>query len=325
MKAVVYEKYGPPEVLSVQNVQKPEIQESEVLIRIFATTVTAEEPKQRSLSFPWLIRIPYRIMFGFFRPKNRILGMEFAGKIEEVGANVTQWKVWDRVFGYTGLSFGAYAEYKAMPESGILAQIPSSKSYEEIVGITNGALSSLVFLKKKGHIKSGEKVLIYGSSGSVGTAAVQLAKHFGASVTSVCSTRNVELVRSLGADRVIDYTAESFLDSTDKYDLIFDTIGAISTSQLMRMLNQNGRLLLTDFGVSEMFRALWHSLFGSKRVVIGASNFHWEARDLDFFNDLIASGELLAVVDRIYPMEQIGEAHRYVETGRKAGNVIVTI
>ncbi len=325
MKAVTYENYGPPEVLTVQTVEKPQIKDQEVLVRIFATTVTAEEPKQRSLNFPFLIRLPYRLMFGFFRPKNRILGMEFAGRIEEIGSAVKKWRTGDRVFGYTGLSFGAYAEYKALPEDAIMASVPESQSYESIVGITNGSLSALTFLKKKGKISNGESVLIYGASGSVGTAAIQLAKHFGASVTAVCSGRNVDLVRSLGADNVIDYTKEDFLDSSDKYDLIFDTIGTPNLSRSIQKLNKNGRLVLTEFGFPEMLRALWHSLFGSKKVIFGASNFHWKTEDLVFFNKLINSDELAAVVDRTYSLEQMPEAHRYVESGRKRGNVVVRL
>lgn len=325
MKAVIYEEYGSPDVLSIQTIPKPAIKEKEVLVRVFATTVTAEDPKQRSLNFPFLIRLPYRLMFGFFRPKNKILGMEFAGRIEEIGSEVSRWKVGDRIYGYTGLSFGAYAEYKAIPEEGLYAPIPDSVSYEKIVGITNGALSANVFLEKKGKLRQSDNVLIFGASGSVGTAAVQLAKSVGATVTAVCSTRNIELVRSLGADRVIDYTKEDFQKSEEKYDIIFDTIGATNHSKCIRMLNPGGRLLLTEFGFSTMVRVLWHSIFGSKRIVIGASNFHWKPEDLERFNKLISEGRLSAVVNRTYPIEEIAEAHRYVESGRKRGNVVIAV
>ncbi|WP_222931426.1 NAD(P)-dependent alcohol dehydrogenase [Xanthovirga aplysinae] len=201
MKAAVYERYGPPEVLQIKEVAKPVPKDNEVLIKIFATTVTAEDPKQRGLSFPPLIRIPFGIMFGFKKPRKKILGFELAGEIKSLGRNVKRFNIGDKVYGYTGLSFGAYAEYKCMPENGLFSKMPTNLNYEEAAAIPNGTLTSLVFLKKKGGIQPGEKVLIYGASGAVGTASVQLAKYFGASVTGVCSTKNLDLVKSLGADK----------------------------------------------------------------------------------------------------------------------------
>lgn len=325
MKAVVYESYGPPEVLRLTEIEKPVPGDNEVLIRIHATTVTAEDPKQRGFTFPLLIRIPFGIMFGFKKPRNKILGFELAGEIEAIGNQVRRFNRGDKVYGYTGLSFGAYAEYKCMPETGMLAKMPPNLNYEEAAAISNGALTALVFLKKKGGIQNGEKVLIYGASGAVGTASVQLAKYFGATVTGVCSTKNLDLVKSLGADRVIDYTKEDFTQSGETYDIIFDTVGKSSLSQSKKALNHGGRYLLTEFGLSEIIQMLWTSLFGNKKVIGGASNLSWKTDDLHFFNELIEAGKFNPVIDRRYPLEQIREAHRYVEKGHKRGNVVITI
>ncbi len=325
MKAAVYERYGPPEVLKIKDIEKPIPGDREVLIRIHATTVTAECPKQRGLTFPLLLRIPFGLMFGFTKPRKQILGFEFAGEIEAIGSRVEHFKPGDNVYGYTGLSFGAYAEYKCMPENGLVARMPSNLDYEEAAAITNGALTALVFLKKKGRIQRGENVLIYGASGAVGTASVQLAKYFGATVTGVCSTRNVELVRSLGADHVVDYTKEDFTQLGETYDVIFDTVGKTSLTRCKNLLNKGGRYLLTEFGPSAIVQMLWTSVAGSKRVIGAASNMSWETKDLHFLNELIEGARFKPVIDRCYPLEHIREAHRYVEQGRKTGNVVITI
>ena len=325
MKAVVYERYGPPEVLQLKEIEKPIPKDNEVLIKIHATTVTAEDPKQRGLTFPFLLRIPYGMMFGFNKPRNKILGIELAGEIEAIGDKVKRFKTGDKVYGYTGLSFGAYAKYKCLPETSLLAKIPSNLGYEEAAAIPNSALTALVFLKKKGRIQSGENILIYGASGSVGTASVQLAKYFGATVTGVCSTNNLDLVKSLGADRVIDYTRENFTKSGKTYDIIFDTVGKSSLSEGMKVLNKGGRYLLTEFGLYEIIQMLWTSMAGSKKVIVAASNLSWKTEDLHFFNEIMQAWKLRTVIDKRYPLEQIREAHRYVEKGHKKGNVVITV
>lgn len=325
MKAVVYERYGPPEVLQLQEVEKPVPGDHEVLVRIYATTVTAEDPKQRALTFPLLIRIPFGLMFGFRRPRIKILGFEFAGEIEATGQQVQRFQRGDRVYGYTGLSFGAYAEYKCMPETGLLARMPANLDYEEAAAIPNGALTALTFLRKKGRLQKGENALIYGASGAVGTAAVQIAKYLGATVTGVCSTRNIALVKSLGADRVIDYTKEDFTQSGETYDLIFDTVGKSSLLQGKQVLNPGGRYLLSEFGLSAIAQMLWTSVVGSKKVIVAASNLSWATDDLHFFNEMVEAGKFKPVIDRRYPLEQIRDAHRYVEQGHKTGNVVITI
>lgn len=221
-------------------------------------------------------------MFGFKRPKKNILGFELAGEIEAIGSHVKRFKIGDKVYGYTGLSFGAYAEYKCMPEDGLLEIMPSNLDYKQAVALVNSALTALVFLKKKGGIKNGEKVLIYGASGSVGTASVQLARYFGATVTGVCSTRHVDRVKSLGADRVIDYTQEDFTQAGETYDIIFETVGKSLPIKSKKVLNEGGRYLLTEFGISEIAQMLWTSFVGSKKVIVAASNLSWEAEDLLF-------------------------------------------
>ncbi|MFS1512999.1 NAD(P)-dependent alcohol dehydrogenase [Chengkuizengella sp. SCS-71B] len=325
MKAIVYEKYGPPEVLQLGEVEKPIPKDNEVLIRIYATTVTAEDPKQRGFTFPPLFWLPTGILFGFRKPKKKILGFELAGEVESLGKSVKRFKKGDQVFGYTGLSFGAYAEYKCMPESGLIALKPANITYEEAASAPNGALSALVYLRNKGKIQNGEKVLIYGASGSVGTFAVQLAKYFGAEVTGVCSTANLELVKSLGADKVIDYTKEDFTLSGETYDIIFDTVGKSSFSQSKSSLNQNGRYLLTHFGLTNIFQMLWTSMIGNKKVIGTAANFSWKLEDLNLLKDLYESGKIKSVIDRHYPLEETVEAHKYVEKGHKRGNVVLTL
>ncbi len=325
MKAIVYRKYGPPEVLRLEKVPAPVPRDNEVLIKIHAATVTAEDPKMRGLTFPPLLRVPVGLMFGFRKPRRQILGSELAGEIVSTGKNVKRFKVGDPVFGYTGLSFGAHAEYKCMPEKSIMAIKPSGISYEEAAAIPNGALSALVFLRNKGKVKNGEKVLIYGASGSVGTAAVQLAKHFGAEVTGVCSTANLALVKSLGADKVIDYTRNELMQERETYDVVFDTIGKLGLSRGKNLLKPKGRYLLTEFGLGEIFEMLRTSVAGSRKVIGAASNMYWKAEDLIFLGELAGAGKLKSVIDKRYPLEQVAEAHRYVETGRKKGNVVVEV
>lgn len=316
MKAIVYTKFGPPEVLHLQEVEKPTPKAHEVLIKIVATAVTKEDPDMRaSPGFN-----------GFLKPRNPILGQELAGEVEAVGRNVTRFKPGDQVFGID--SFGAYAEYKCMPENGALAIKPVNLSYEEAASIPNGALTALPFLRDKGKIQSGQTVLIYGASGSVGAAAVQLARYYGAEVTGVCSTTNMEWVKSLGADRVIDYTQEDFTENGKTYDIIFDTVGKRSFSECKGSLTDEGIYLATVPTPVIVLQALWTAKSGGKKVKFAATGLRpasAKSKDLVFLTELIEAGKLKPVIDRRYPLEQTAEAHRYVEQGHKKGNVVITM
>jgi len=315
MKAIVYEKFGPPEVLHLSEVSKPAPKDNEVLIKNFATTVVKEEPDWR--------RSPG--LNGFLKPRNPILGQEFAGEVETVGRNVTRFKAGDQVFGF--VMFGAYAEYVRVPEEGALTIKPNNMTYEEAASIPNGALTALPFLRDKGDIQSGQYVLVYGASGSVGTAAVQLAKSYGAEVTGVCSTANLELVKSLGADHVVDYTREDFSKNGKAYDILFDTVGKRSFSDCKDSLTDEGIFLATVPTPGMMLRVLLPAKRGKKLrfLAAGLRSAGEKAKDLGFLRELIEAGQFRAVVDRIYPMEEIAEAHRYVERGHKKGNVVITL
>lgn len=323
MKAIICTKYGPPEVLQITEVEKPKIKDDEVLIKIHASTVTAGDVKLRSSDFPFMYWFPSRLMFGLTKPKNKITGCELAGEIVTVGKNVRNFITGDQVFGYSGFTFGANAEYISLHEEGVLAKKPINMTFEQAAAVPVGAITALHFLRKS-IIQNGQKVLIYGASGSVGTYAIQLAKYFGTEVTALCSTSNLELVRSLGANEVIDYTNEDFAKSKNTYDIIFDTVGKSSFSNCKRLLNKDGVYLLSAvWKLSVYFQAIWSNLISDKKAIVGVANMNNE--DLNYIKALIEADKLKAVIDRHYPLDQIVEAHRYVEKGHKKGNVVINI
>ena len=324
MKAVICTGYGPPEVLRFEEVEKPTPEDGEILIKVLATSCHVGDTRIRKCDIPILYYLPYRIFIGLTKPKKgkNILGMECAGKVEAVGKDVTRFKTGDPVFALTGFSFGAYAEYKCVPSTSALALKPANMTYEEAVAVPVGGLNALHFLRK-GNIQRGQKVLIYGSTGSIGTFAVQLARYFGAEVTAVCSTTNLDWVKSLGADKVIDYTKEDFSKNGETYDVIFETVGKSSFSRGIKSLKKNGFYLLANPGLSQTLRGLWTSITSSKKVVIALASYR--AEDLIFLKELIEEGKIKSVIDRRYPLEQTVEAHRYVEKGHKKGNVVITL
>jgi len=321
MKAVVCTRYGPPEVLELREIAKPVPNDNEVLIKVYATTVNATDPISRK-GEPFIARLVPPALTG---PRNPILGDEMAGEVEATGKDVKLFKEGDQVYGCTGLGPGTYVEYLCMPEEKVLALKPANLTYEEAAAVPSGGLTALIFLRDKGGIHSGQKVLVYGASGSVGTFAVQLARYFGAEVTGVCSTTNLDMVKSLGADEVIDYTKNDFAKRDQTYDVIFDTVGKISFTSSKSSLNKRGIFLETFPGLAVVLQMLWTSMLGSKKAIFTASSFKYSAKDLVFLKELIEAGKLKPVIDRTYPLEEIVEAHRYVEKGHKKGNVVITI
>ena len=322
MKAIVCTKYGAPDVLQLQEVERPVPKDNEVLIKVHAATATTAGLIGRK-GEPFFVRF----FMGLTKPKKNILGQELAGEIEAVGKDVKLFKEGDQVFGMTGIALGAHAEFKCMPEDGALVIKPTNMTYEESVAVVEGGLTALNFLRNKGNIQRGQKVLIYGASGSVGTASIQVAKYFGAEVTGVCSTTNLELVKSLGADMVIDYTKEDFTENGQTYDIIFDTVGKRSFSLCKGSLTQKG-VYLDTAGVATIFPMLWTSMFGSKKAILTATYMRPASeitKDLIFLKELIEAGKIQSVIDRRYPLEQTAEAHRYVEKGHKKGNVVITL
>lgn len=324
MKAIVYTQYGPPEVLHLKEVEKPTPKDNEVLIKVHATTVTTGDCNMRGFTFvPPGFGFLTRLMFGLRKPRKSILGVEFAGEIEDIGKAVTQFKKGDQVFGIDGIRIGAYAEYKCIPENKGIAIKPADFSYEEAVAIPNGALTAYTFLKKMANIQPGQKILINGASGSVGSAAVQIAKHYGAEVTAVCSTRKVDMVKSLGADKIIDYTQQDFTQNNKTYDIIFDTVGKTTFSGCKHILNPQGLYLSGAGGLREMLQSLTTALRGDKKVKAGPSSERQE--DLVAIKALVEAGKLKPIIDRYYSLEQIVEAHRYVDQGHKQGNVVIVV
>ncbi len=322
MKAIVCTKYGPPEVLQLKEVSQPTLGDNDVLIKVHATTVTSGDSRMRSFKVPLSFWLPARMALGLRKPKKAILGSELAGEIEATGRDVKMFRKGDQVFAYPGHNGGAYAEYICMPENGCLAIKPSNMTFEEAAAIPFGGNTALHFLRK-GNIQSGQKVLIYGASGSVGTFAVQLAKYFGAEVTGVCGTTNLELVTSLGADKVIDYTKGDFTKNGETYDVIFDAVGKSSFSGCMRSLKKEGIYLHAVATPAVMLRMRWASMMSSRKLIGGTAIP--ETENLIFLKELVEAGKIKPVIDRCYPLEHIAEAHRYVDKGHKKGNVVITM
>lgn len=322
MKAIVYERYGPPEVLQFKELEKPVPADNEILIKIRATTVTSGDWRARSLTMPTGFGPIARLVFGVTKPRQPILGTELAGEVEAVGKQVSRFKTGDRVFAFSGAGMGGYAEYKCIPEDGAVAHTPAGLSDAEAAALSFGGTTALDFFRRA-DLQSGEKVLVNGASGGVGTAAVQLAKYFGAEVTGVCSTANMDLVTSLGARHVIDYTVEDFTRNGETYDVIVDTVGTAPFSRSNASLNEGGRLLLVLAALPELLKIPWAAMTSGKKIIAGPATER--AEDLRLLAELAEAGHYKPAIDQCYPFEQIVEAHRHVDTGRKKGNVIVTL
>ena len=324
MRAVVYDRYGPPEVLRLEEIERPVPNEDEVLIRIHATTVTRADCATREANRRGglVVTLISRLISGIRRPRQRILGTELAGEVEAVGAAVSEFTVGDHVFGTSGFRFGAHAEFICMRESARIVHKPVGMTFEEAATVCDGALNSLWCLRGA-NLRKGQRILIYGASGAIGTAGVQLAKYFEADVTAVCNTKNLELVRSLGADRVIDYTQEDFTKNGHTYDVIFDAVGKHSFRRCRDSLKRGGIYLATD-GLQNLILALWTSRIGDRRVLFSIPP-RYTKKDVLLLKELIEAGRYRAVIDRSYPLEDIIEATRYVETEQKTGNVVLTV
>jgi len=323
MKAVVYHKYGSPDVLKLDEIDKPVPKDNEVLIKIKGVAVTPADCAARK-GQPLFTRL----FFGLTKPKATILGTEFAGEIETVGKDVKRFAKGDQVYAASGDSFGAHAEYICLPQEGSLAIKPDNSDFVEATGICEGSLTALPFLRDGGQIKSGQKILINGASGSVGTHAIQIAKYFGAEVTAVCSTANLDLVKSLGADKTIDYTNEDFTKTKQTFDIVFDAVGKSTFSRCKGILKHGGIYLTTMISFSNIISILWTSIFGSKKAMLlftGLRPENEKSKDLVFIKELVEKGEIRATIDRIYSLEQIAEAHGYVDQGHKKGNVVIAL
>ncbi|WP_117879576.1 NAD(P)-dependent alcohol dehydrogenase [Aureibaculum luteum] len=323
MKAIITTKYGSPDVLQLRNVEKPVPKDNEVLIKIYAATITTAGTMMRT-GYPLI----GRLFMGLTKPKNAIAGTGFSGKIEAIGEKVQLFKIGDSVFGESLFHFGTHAEYVCIEEEGIIALKPENISYEEAAVVGDGHITSMNFLKKLAKIKVGQRILINGASGSLGTAAVQIAKHFGAEITAVCSTRNLELVKSLGADNVIDYTHEDFTNNGKTYDIIYDTVGKSTFAKCKNSLTKNGAFISPVLSMSLLFQMVKTAIFGSKKALFSATGtlpIETIRTFLIEIKELMENGQLRSVIDRHYSLEQVADAHRYIETGHKTGNVVLSI
>jgi NADPH:quinone reductase-like Zn-dependent oxidoreductase len=324
MKAVLHTRYGPPEELKVAEVEKPAPTDNEVLIKINASSVTSSDCNIRNQTFtPKLFLLPIRLEFGLFRPKHQIIGFDLAGEIEAVGKNVTRFSVGDKIFGTTEPLYGAHAEYICLPEDGVLASMPENFTFQQAAALPVIANTAVHFIRDLGHVQAGQKILINGASGGIGTYAIQLAKHYGAEVTAVCSTPNLELVKSLGADHVIDYTREDFTKNGQIYDVIFDVVSNRTFSKVKGSLTPKGIYLVAIPSVAALAQTQSTAKKDGQKVKMEGAPALLE--NLVYIKELAESGVLIPVIDRVYPMEQIAEAFRYVETGHKKGNVIITM
>jgi 2-desacetyl-2-hydroxyethyl bacteriochlorophyllide A dehydrogenase len=322
MKAIVWTSYGPPEVLQIQDVEKPVPKDHEVLIKIHASTVMAGDCEMRNFNMPAFLWLPMRLYFGILKPRIKIPGQELSGEIESVGATVTQFRKGDQVFAPTEMNLGAHAEYICLPGNYAIVLKPPAVSYEEAATIPTGGLNALHFIRKA-NIQHGQQVLINGAGGSIGTYAVQLAKYLGAEVTAVDVTRKLEVLRSIGADHVIDYTQEDFSKRGKTYDTIIDIVGKHSFSRCVRSLKKNGIYVMGNPGFFEMIRGLWISLSGNKKIRPAVADY--KAEDLIYLRELIEAGKIRSIIDKQYSLEHIADAHRYVDTGNKTGNVVITV
>ncbi len=324
MQAIVHTKYGPPDELQLKEVEKPVPGDNEVLIKIHATTVTTTDCNARNFTFvPESFMFFARIMFGFKKPRIKILGIDLTGEIEAIGKNVRLFKAGDHVFGSPGTKFGGHAEYVCVPENGALALKPDDMRWEEAASVSLAGNTALFFIRDLAKIQSGQKILIHGASGAIGTYAVQLAKYYGAVVTGVCSATNTEMVKSLGADKVIDYTKEDFTKSEERYDFVFGVVGKTTFSQCKDILKPKGIYLENMMEIKDFLKVLWTSITEGKKIKGGVSVE--TAENLNFLKKLIVSGKLVPVIDRVYPLERTAEAFHYVEQGHKKGNVVITI
>ena len=322
MKAIIHTGYGPPEELQLKDVDKPVPKDNEVLIKIRATTVSTTDCNFRNLTFvTGLFSFLSRLQFGFFKPRNSILGMDLAGEIEEVGKDVKRFKPGDQVFGTPAPNPGTHAEYICIPEDGALVQMPSNMTFDEAAAIPTAANTALYFIRDLGRIQSGQKILINGASGGIGTYAVQLAKYYGANVTGVCSTQNIDLVESLGADEVIDYTKQDFAGRV--YDVIFDVASKSTFSRSKKSLKKKGVYLVTLPKPTVFLQVLWTSMFGGKKVKISGAPVKLET--LRLLKNVVEEGKLITAIDRRYPLDQVADAYRYVEKGHKKGNVVIKV
>lgn len=323
MKAIICEKYGFPEVLHLNEIEKPTPKDNEVLIKVMATTANAADARIRGADFPSIFNFPVKIAMGFKGPRKKVLGVELSGIVEAVGKNVTMFQKGDEIFASTGAGFGAYAEYICLSEKAVMAPKPSNMSFEEAAGVPHCALAALFYLRKA-NVGRGQKVMIYGASGGIGTFAVQIAKSMGAEVTGVCSTVNVELVKTLGADKLIDYTREDLSAEEETYDIVFDTIGKAPITQCVNLLEKHGMYLsAVHLELPRILEGIKLSLKTSKKVFGGVANYTSE--NLHFLKDLIEEGSLRTVIDKSFPLEQIREAHEYVDRGHKKGHVIIKV